>query len=126
MVHPEVRQETVYDLVIAKGGSKLKLASDGENPAFGMEPGRIRFAAVPLELFAANLSNVLGRKVTDKTGLAGKFTATVLYAPDDAGPGDNRPSIFTALEQELGLRVDSAKGPVEFIVIDRAEKPGSN
>jgi uncharacterized protein (TIGR03435 family) len=125
-VHPEVRQETVYDLVIAKSGSRLKAAGDGESPAFGMEPGRIRFVATPLELFAGNLANVLGRKVSDKTGLTGKFDATVVYAPDDSGPGDDRPSLFTAIEQQLGLRLDSTKGAVEFIVIDRAEKPGSN
>jgi uncharacterized protein (TIGR03435 family) len=125
-VHWETRQETIYSLVAAKGGPKLKAAADGENPGFGMEPGRMHSMAVPLSYLAGNLSTVLGRTVLDKTGLGGKFDYTLLYAPDGATPDDERPSLYTALEQQLGLRLESAKGPVEFLVIDHAEKPGAN
>jgi uncharacterized protein (TIGR03435 family) len=81
---------------------------------------------VPLEYLTINLSSVLTRTVVDKTGLTGKFDYTVFYAPDGAPPDDDRPSLYTALEQQLGLRLESAKGPVEFLVIDHAEKPDAN
>lgn len=124
--HRETRQETIYQLVISKGGSKLRPAAEGESPGFGMEPGRIRSMAVPLEYLAGSLSSVLGRTVVDKTGLSGKFSYTVSYAPDGAEQNDDRPSLFTAIEQQLGLRLESSKGPVEFLVIDHAEKPDAN
>ncbi len=125
-VHWETRQETIYNLVAAKGGSKLKTAAEGESRGFEMEPGRIHSMAVPLSYLAGSLFTVLNRTVLDKTGLAGKFSYTVSYAPDAAPLGDDRPSLYTALEQQLGLRLESSKGPVEFVMIDHAEKPGAN
>jgi uncharacterized protein (TIGR03435 family) len=125
-VHRETRQETIYELVVAKGGSKLKAAGESESPGFGVEPGRVHSMAVPLEYLAGNLSQVLERSVVDKTGLSGKFDYTLTYAPDTATPGDDGPSLFTALEQQLGLKLESTKGPVEFLVIDHAEKPDAN
>lgn len=124
--HRETREETIYNLVIAKGGSKLKAAKEGERPGFEMWGGTIHSMAVPLEYLAGNLSRVLGRTVVDKTGLTGKFSYMVNYAPDNATPDDDRPSLFTAIEQQLGLRLESSKGPVEFLVIDHAEKPDAN
>lgn len=124
--HRETRQEIIYELVTAKGGPKLQAAKEGESPGFGTEIGRMRSMAVPLSVFTATLSDMLGRTVLDKTGLTGKFDYTVSYAPDGAPPDDDRPSLFTALEQQLGLRLESAKGPVEFLVIDHAEKPDTN
>jgi uncharacterized protein (TIGR03435 family) len=84
------------------------------------------------------------RPVIDKTGLTGLFDVHLEFAPDDAmsGPGPvllngvdrpgvpstdpTGPSIFTALQEQLGLKLSPAKGPVEVIVIDRAEKPSAN
>jgi len=125
-VHRETRQETIYEMVIAKGGPKLKAAAAGESPAFGVEPGRTYSRAVPLEYLAGRLSGTLGRTVIDRTGLSGKFDYSITYAPDDAPADDDRPSLITAIEQQLGLKLESAKGPVEFLVIDRAEKPEEN
>jgi uncharacterized protein (TIGR03435 family) len=104
-----------------------KPAKADESPGFGMEPGRIRSMAVPLEYLAGNLAYVLGRTVIDKTGLAGKYSYMVTYTPDDAPPADaSTPSIFTALQEQLGLKLESTKGPVEFLVIDHVEKPDAN
>jgi uncharacterized protein (TIGR03435 family) len=125
-VHWEVRQETIYNLVIAKGGAKLKAAAEGGSPGFGVERGWMRSMAVPVAYLSGNLSTVLGRTVLDKTGLAGKFDYTLSFAPDGAPPDDERPSLYSALEQQLGLRLESTKGPVEFLVIDHAEKPDAN
>jgi uncharacterized protein (TIGR03435 family) len=81
---------------------------------------------------AMALSRVTGRTVIDRTGLTGLFDYTLEFAPDatgsttagDAGPVDSSlPSLTTALQEQLGLRIESAKGPVEVLVIDRIERP---
>jgi uncharacterized protein (TIGR03435 family) len=82
---------------------------------------------------------MLGRTVIDKTGLTGRYDFTLNWAPDPGVPGarpdgpdappppdPDGPSIFTAMQEDLGLKLQSAKGPVEIIVIDRAEKPDAN
>jgi uncharacterized protein (TIGR03435 family) len=127
LLHRETREEPVYKLVVAKGGAKLKMAKADESPGFDMQPGSIRSMAVPLEYLAGNLGYTLGRTVIDKTGLAGKYSYIVTYTPDDAPPPDaNSASIFTALQEQLGLQLKAAKGPVEYLIIDHVEKPGAN
>jgi uncharacterized protein (TIGR03435 family) len=80
-----------------------------------------------------------GRTVLDKTGLSGKYEVTLQWLPEDqlspgtaygaqatAAPSDSGPSIYTALQEQLGLKLESAKGPVEFLVIDHVERPSEN
>ena len=125
--HRETREQQIYELVSAKGGAKLTLAKADESPGFEMLPGRIHSMAVPLEYLAGSLSYAMGRTVIDKTGLTGKYSYTVAYTPDDAPPADtNGPSLFTALQEQLGLKLEPSKGPVEMLVIDHAEKPDAN
>ncbi len=125
--HREIREEPVYELVLAKGGAKLKLAGADESPGFEMAIGRIHSMAVPLEYLATNLGYLLGRQVIDKTGLAGKYSYNVTYTPDDAPLDDAKgPSIFTAVQEQLGLKLESTKGRVEVLVIDHVEKPSAN
>lgn len=69
------------------------------------------------------LSSILERTVIDKTGLTGRFDVHLEYAPQLDGDG---PSIFTAVQEQLGLKLESAKGPVETLVIDRVERPSAN
>jgi uncharacterized protein (TIGR03435 family) len=98
----------------------------------------IRAVGIEISLLTPMLSRLLGRTVVDKTGLKGKYDvdiewtfdeAIVIQLPPDApkpasdGAG---PSIFTALQEQLGLKLESQKGPVEVLVIDRAEKPSEN
>jgi uncharacterized protein (TIGR03435 family) len=99
-----------------------------------------------LDSFASLLGNVLDRPVFDKTGIAGKFIFHLEFLPDESSPGsifagrggepvpapaaasdpNGGPSIFTAIQEQMGLKLEPAKGPREFIVIDRAEKPAEN
>ena len=82
---------------------------------------------------ARNLSSFTGRIVLDKTGLTGTFDLDLTWTPDQIPQGPlppgappidpNGPSIFTAVQEQLGLKLDSQKGPVEVLVIDRAERP---
>ena len=87
--------------------------------------------------FASQLSYALGRPVIDKTGLAGRFDFTLTWTPDQfqfasmqgipaPKTDDALPELFTAIQQQLGLKLDATKASVEVIVIDKAEKPSAN
>jgi uncharacterized protein (TIGR03435 family) len=96
-------------------------------------PGGVRGAAAPISNLTGLLSQQLGRTVIDRTGLTGKYDFVLKWTPDTAyhvesdndGPPDG-PSLFTAVQEQLGLRLESAKAPVEFLVIDHVEKPDAN
>jgi uncharacterized protein (TIGR03435 family) len=100
---------------------------------------------VPISDLVRPLSQQLGRTVIDKTGLTGNYDFTLQWTPDEnqggglkgpeggpssadgaAPPESSGPSIFTALEEQLGLKLESQKGPVEIVVIDHVEKPSQN
>lgn len=70
------------------------------------------------------LSNVLGRPVTNETGLDGPYDYKLEWTPEGSDAGG--PSIFTALTEQLGLRLESKKGPVQVFVIEKIEKPSEN
>jgi len=115
-------------------------------PACGgmrMGPSSLTASSTPIERLIPTLSRLLGRTVVDKTGLTGNFDISLEWAPDDsqalqlppdapkpppsdAPAGTTGPSIFTALQEQLGLKLESQKGPVEIFVIDHAEKPSEN
>lgn len=153
--HSETREMSVYYLVIAKGGAKLQesnpqdytsgVAASGRREGLGLRGrgGPLEGGNAPIDALAGVLSTLLSRQVIDKTGLTGKYDFTLQWAPDEgegrflkdsaapppdqpAGVDSNFPSLFGALEKELGLRLEAAKGPVEVIVIDHMEKPSAN
>jgi uncharacterized protein (TIGR03435 family) len=139
-LHRELRDEPVYELTIAKGGLKLKEAANSlKQQQRGMRIGRgqLTGTAAPIVILVNVLSQQLGRSVIDKTGLAGQYDFELKWTPDvgqaqggpaDAGPPPDLggPSLFTALQEQLGLKLESTKGPVDVLVIDRAEKPSEN
>ncbi len=112
----------------------------GENIPCGVRigPGTLAMGGSPLSQFANSLGMFAGRVVLDRTGLAGNYDITMTWTPDQMPqrpPGapdplingvaidPNGPSLFTAVQEQLGLKLDSQRGPVETLVIDRAEKP---
>ena len=118
-------------------------------PALGcggmmMGPDRVNAVGVPVSQLAPVLSRMLGRTVVDKTGLTAKYDIQAQWAPDQSlllnlgppgglSPGlpapqfdPNGPSLFTALQEQLGLKLESQKGPVDILVIDRVERPSEN
>jgi len=135
-VHRATRELPIYALVQAKGGMKLAVSHD-ETGNIGVRiegPGRVTGVRGTMAMLAGALSKPLQRQVVDQTGLAGAYTFKLQFTPDkarkpnadgDPPPADG-PSIFTALEEQLGLALKSTKGPVESIVIDRAVKPAAN
>lgn len=141
--HNEVRQTTGYSLAIAKNGPKLKLTNDGQapNPPVNQRtaaagPGKASTPGLGMLLgpmttagIAANLALRLHAPITDDTGLTGKYSVELHWTPDElAGDSgaDRPPSLFVALQEQLGLRLEPAKVPINTFVIDHAEKPAEN
>jgi uncharacterized protein (TIGR03435 family) len=82
---------------------------------------------MPIGGLADVLSRILDRTVIDKTGLTGKFDFQAQFTPDDSrAPDSSNPELFTALQEQLGLKLEPQKGPVEIFVIDGAQKPTEN
>jgi uncharacterized protein (TIGR03435 family) len=123
--------------VRARGGAPPPPAPGGR-PACGTRTtrGSMMTTATTMADLARNLSPFAGRSVVDKTGLAGNFDLDLTWTPDPQGappaggsPDVTRPaaddsaSLFTAVQEQLGLKLDSQRGPIEFLVIDSAERP---
>ena len=128
-IHREMREMPIYTLVVGKNGPKLNPAKEGERPMVsGRGRGRMEFQKVSVQTLALNLAGNMDRIVLDRTGLTGDFDFTLEWNPDlgQPDPDQSKPSIFTALTEQLGLRLESTRGPVEVLVIDHAEKPSEN
>jgi uncharacterized protein (TIGR03435 family) len=88
--------------------------------------GRAIGTKVTMGLLSQFLSQQLARTVLDRTGVTGAYDLSLTWTPVDTNPDNAGPSIFTAVEEQLGLKLQSQRGPVEFIVIDSAERPTPN
>ncbi len=124
--HHATKDLPIYELAVAKDGFKMKKSPTDLGGGGTFSDGRVEAKAISVWMFAANLSFSVGRMVVDKTGLEGSYDFTLEWAPEGADASDTRPSIFTALEEQLGLKLESARGPVDVIVIDRIERPSEN
>ncbi len=144
-LHHDTKEMPVYVLLAGKGGPKLQQA-EGERGQMRMGRGLMSAKKVTMAQLANSLANQLGRNVIDQTGLTGGFDFELKWTPDETqpfgpkemmradglppgapSPGDPAgPSIFTALQEQLGLRLEGQKGPVEILVIDGVEKPSEN
>jgi uncharacterized protein (TIGR03435 family) len=130
--HKETRELPIYNLVVAKGGLKIKPTPASENHGYTMGSGTVSGTGIPLDSLAFSLSGVVGRMIVNKTGLTDRYSMDLKWNPNPmaAGPGaensDPRPDLFTALEEQLGLKLESAKGPVDTYIIDHIEKPSEN
>lgn len=127
-VHRETKVMPAYTLVAAKGGFKLNETKDDGHGSFSSGRGKFQAKQISMELLARNLSGILGSPVADLTGLKGVFDVTLEWAPDSNEAADlpAGPSIFTALQEQLGLKLETRKTPMEMVVIDKIEKPSGN
>ena len=127
LVHHEVRELPVYALVPAKSGPKLHESDASERVNVGPPPGGGNgFTAHKISIgnLALMLSRSMDHPVLDRTDLTGRYTFTLEWTPEGAdGAG---PSIFTAVEEQLGLKMENQRSPVDVLVIDRAVKPSEN
>jgi uncharacterized protein (TIGR03435 family) len=143
--HSETRRIPVYELAVDRKGSKLQRVTDGDSkPVVRVTPGSIQLTKATPATFASQLSYAVGRPVIDKTGLSGEFDFAIEWTPEageDGGPttaglppgtkeqptsNPDGASIFTAIPEQLGLRLKSGRGPVEVVVIDAAQLPTAN
>ncbi|HEY2383165.1 MAG TPA: TIGR03435 family protein [Terriglobia bacterium] len=157
--HKEMRDLPLYELRVAKGGSKVKASDDqtppeallggggggggrrgGGVPRGGIRMGRgdLEGQAMSMSIFATALGALYaGRPVVDQTGLKGLYDIRLQWTPDpglnaNIGPGGPvpaapaGPSLFNALDEQLGLRLESAKGPLPVLVIDSIQRPSEN
>jgi bla regulator protein blaR1 len=135
-VHHETREMPVYVLVVAKNGPKLKVGDPKQ--AFQLKRaggGRIlNQGGAKIGLLVTLFANYFDRPVLDETGLTGLYTFDLTWTPDalPSAPGQPQtanaadpggPSLFTALQEQLGLKLESTRRPVEVLVIDRVERP---
>ena len=138
--HHETRERPTYSLVVAKNGPKLhkhvEINPSGTGSADGtgdrekstVTPGKIVLKGSSPSVLANLLSSQgLGHTVIDKTGLTDTYDITLRWSPDDVGSSDaSLPSLFTALQEQLGLRLEYNKNPIDVIVIDHIERPSAN
>ena len=124
-LHNETRMLPAYDLVVARGGSKLEV-SKANGKSIGAGGTHLTVQGLTMPLIAEELSHVVGRVVVDKTGLTDRYDVKLVWAADDAPAGDSAPSLFTAIQEQLGLKLEPAKEPVPVLVIDHVDLPGDN
>jgi len=119
-----------YALVVAKGGPKLQVASESDPMNGGSSQGdrQIKGRGMPISSLAGMLIGAVGAPVLDRTELEGNYNFVLEFAPmlGTAKEDETLPTIFAALQDRLGLKLEAIKGPVEVLVIDRAEKPPEN
>jgi len=125
--HLEEKVLPVYDLVVAKGGLKIKEAAPGEEFGGRFSVGELTGRAMPVENLLFSLPSD-GRQIVDKTGLGDKkFDFHLKWTPEDhIEAGDSGPSLFTALEEQLGVKLVSSEARVNVLVVDHMERPSPN
>lgn len=132
-VHTEERTLPVFEMSLAKDGPKFKASTstgNGSSTHTHSIPHGTELNArnVTMAAFASTLYGEAHRTVLDKTGLTGRYDIDMKWSPDDAATPDPDagPSVFTALEEQLGLKLRAAKGPVQTLVVDHVEMPSEN
>ena len=125
-LHEETRTLPAYDLEVAKGGTKLQ-PSQSSGRSIGIGRNHFNGSGLTAATIAEQLSLIAGRVVIDKTALPDRYDLKLEWTPDDATAGDNSaPSFFTAVQEQLGLKLVPAKEPVRVLVIDRIEQASAN
>jgi uncharacterized protein (TIGR03435 family) len=143
IAHFETRTLPAYALVVAKGGPKFDtlkqiqpgILSNGLKDPGGADTTRSQIAATGISMqdLAHLLQMQLGRPAVDRTGISGNYTFTLKFAPVESAAAppanpdaDSAPSIFTALQEQLGLKLESIRAPVQVLVVDHIDHPSDN
>jgi len=136
VIHREQRPLNGYRLVVAKSGVKAQPSAPDRSSVGHSQRGRIEAESYTMAQLALKLSEVLQKPVLDTTGIDGKFDLKLEWTPDNMqakppsadqrGDATDSLSIFVALQEQLGLKLEAVKVPTEVLVIDSAEKPAQN
>ena len=151
VVHRDTKDTPIYELDLAKGGSKLHESTPAAAPStanapdghpalrgfpmmlrgfpmmFG--PGKVSGQSISISTLTDLLTAQLHRPVVNKTGLTGKYDLNLQWTPDEvdaASPDVSGPSLFTAVQEQLGLKLTATHGPVTTLVLDHVERPTPN
>lgn len=130
--HTEIKILPVYELEVLSDGPKFKQSSDSDKQNwvsnFRNNQATLTAHDLPMTSLASILTDIAQRTVIDKTSLTGKYEITLKWSQDDGTdpPANSGPSIFTALPEQLGLKLKPAKGPVETLVVDHIAMPSEN
>ena len=150
VAHEETRELPLYAMTMARSDRRVgpglrpstrdcssggaAPAADGFDCGLSITPLKISGRSVPLSQLASGVGGMVQRTITDRTGLAGRFDIELSYTPEllggpeaakvsAAGGDPNGPSIFTAIQEQLGLKLESARGPVKVVVVDSVQHP---
>jgi uncharacterized protein (TIGR03435 family) len=125
VVHHESRSGTGYALVVSKGGSKLR-ETTGPRTYLTGRPGLIEGNQRSITELKDLLARLLERPVEDRTGLIGKYDLKLQWNPAELASvdsqGNDRPSLFSAIQEQLGLKLERITAPVDFVVVDHAQR----
>lgn len=130
-VHRTTKELPAYSLIIAKNGPKLQQVAANGSSGVSSSRGRLTLQKASMKEIVDSISRQVDRPVIDNTGLSGAFNGELQWTPDDdtanaetgsSASSDAGPSIFTALQEQFGLKLVPQRGPVEVLVIDRVEK----
>ena len=134
-MHTEKRSLSIYAIRVGKGGPKLtkSLDQNGLSDTTGLEWSSqrrvLRVTATNMEEFATAMESVVDKPVADQTGLTGRWDFLLKWRPETAPDTDDPnalPGLFTAIQEQIGLKLEAAKAPVDVIVIDHVERPSAN
>ena len=131
-IRHELRDLPVYVLLVGTDGSKLKAGEKPDSPSdMRMSGGKglMIGQGLPMAIVIESLSEILGRPVTDATALKGYYDFRLewtLEESDAATPNNGGPPVFTAVREQLGLKLEARKGPVDVLVIESAVPPSGN
>jgi len=131
VAHRDTRQMPLYALAVSKNGPRLQLWKEGDEhgPQIIGRGGSVTCWRVNMRIFAEDLSRRLGRAVVDTTGLNGDYNFKFQYQPDPPGSAAadlTGPTLRDALEEQVGLKLESRRGAVDILMIEHIERPSAN
>ena len=132
--HPDKKEMAYYAVLVAKTGPKLKdsVADPNARPNTNIDGNKseteMRFTGVRMDGFVSVIVYFVDRPVIDETGLKGRYDFILKWRPDDAPPteGDQLPGMFTATQEQLGLKLEAKRGPLDVMVVDEVKRPSEN
>jgi uncharacterized protein (TIGR03435 family) len=128
--HEETKELPIYEMVVAKGGLKLKEAPPDEPSSARISRGHLTGHAMKITVIVGQFGGTDGRMVIDKTGLGDtKYDFDLTWTPEDqraTAAGDAPPSLYTALEEQLGLKLVPAKSQLKVVIVEHIEHPTPN
>jgi len=128
----ETRQLNIYSITIAKGGPKIKKTASAPNSQPDQTTNSkdsqliMRITNNTMDEFALGMQFFMNRPIVNQTGLDGRYDFTLTWTPDSSQTTDGAPGIFTAAQEQLGLKIEATKGPAQVYIIDHIERPSEN